>query len=203
MKTKQIIVLVVAISILLCTSAIEAKNWGKEDFAKLEGDARIFYVSSIKLIVNGAQFLKSLDEELGFFLKNKNNTVPASIQMDELKKSLEERFGIVIDKTEYEKKYNERMKDGFFTPDPIVQGALFFYNWTVDNNKKNRLEINISIYKIGNKIQKNKAQVNIQLMQYDTKKGEYKALSTIKGKRESWKKQTEIYEIIKNSCILK
>jgi len=201
MKTKQIIVLVVALSILLGTTAIEAKKWKKEDFDKLEGKDRVFHLSAIELVVNGAQFSKSLDEELGFILKHKNNTLPASIQVDKLKKSLETEFGIEVDHTGFDEKYNKRMENGFFATEPSYQGALFSYNWNLDN-KENRIEISISIFKVGTRIEKNKAQVTIQIMQYDPEKGEYKALTTIKGKRESWEKQTEIYEIIKKSCSL-
>lgn len=202
MKIRQIIVLVVAVSILLGTTALEAKKWKKADFDKLEGKDRVFHISSIELVVNGAHFSKSLDEELGFLLKNKNNTIPASIPMDVLKKSIETKFGIEVDKTEYEKQYNERMTKGFFSAEPTYQGALFSFDWNVDN-KENRVAITISIFKIGNRIVKNKAQVNIQLMRYDAEKGEYQAITTIKGKREDWKKQTKIYEIIKKSCTIK
>lgn len=202
MKIKQIIVLVVAISILLGTTAIEAKKWKKADFDRLEGKDRVFHVSSIKLVVDGAHFAKTLDDELGFFLKNKNNTIPASIQIDDLKKSIEAAFGIEVDKTEYDKKYNERMTKGFFSVEPTFKGKLFYYDWDLDN-KENRVAISINIFKVGARIVKNKAQVNIQFMQYDAQKGEYNVLTTIKGKRVDWKKQTEIYEIIKKGCTIK
>lgn len=202
MRKRLMTVVAVAVSILLCAVAIEAKNWKKEDFAKLTGEDRIFHLSSIKLSVNGFDFQNSLEQELGFVLKNKNNTIPASIPMDELKNSIENTLGIIFDTTEFDKHYNERMKNGFFSTEPSYKGKIATYEWSVPNNK-NRVAISIYFFKVGTRIRKNKAQINIQLLQYDPQKSEYIVLSTYKGKRVTWDKQTEIYGIIKKNCVIK
>jgi len=202
MKRKLFLSAAVAVLILFAAGAIQAKDWKKADFAKLEGDDRTFHVSSVQLVVNVADFQRSLDEELGFLLKNRNNTIPASIPLDDLKKSIEEKFGIIVDTEEYAKSYDDRIKNGFFSKEPNYQGTMSFFNWEVPN-KKNRVAISINLFKIGSRIQKNKAQIVIQLMQYDEQKSAYNAISTYKSKRVNWKKQTEIYEIIKINCLFK
>lgn len=202
MKRKLFLAAAVAVIILFTAGAIQAKEWKKDDFANLQGEARTFHVSSIQLIVNIADFQKTLDDELGFLLKNRNNTIPASIPMDVLKKSIEDKFGIIVDKDEYAKSYDGRIENGFFSKEPNYQGNLASFNWDVAN-QKNRVAISIELFKIGSRIQKNKAQITIQLLQYDEQKSDYSAINTFKSKRVDWKKQTEIYEIIKSNCFVK
>lgn len=202
MKRKLFLSAAVAVIILFAAGAIQAKDWKKTDFEKLAGEERTFHVSSIELVVNVADFQTSLDDELGFLLKNRNNTIPASIPMDDLKKSIEDKFGIIVDKEEYARSYDDRIKSGFFSKEPNYQGTMAFFNWEVPN-KKNRVAISINLFKIGSRIRKNKAQIIIQLMQYDEQKSAYNAINTYKSKRVNWKKQTEIYEIIKTNCLVK
>ncbi|MCK5057899.1 MAG: hypothetical protein KAT34_14675 [Candidatus Aminicenantes bacterium] len=202
MKRKLIPAAAVAVIILFTAGAIQAKDWKKADFTNLEGENRTFYVSSIQLVVNIADFQKTLDDELGFLLKNRNNTIPASIPIGDLKKSIEDKFGIIVDKSDYARSYEDRMKDGFFSKEPNYQGTMAFFNWEIPN-QKNRVAISIYLFKIGNRIRKNKAQITIQLLQYNEQKSVYNAISTYKSKRVNWKKQTAIYEIIKTNCLVK
>lgn len=202
MNKRQIQIIAVLIGLLLVTMAVEAKKWDKTDFDNLKGEARIFHLSNIKLAVNGYDFRSSLDEELGSFMNNMNNSLLAALPLDELKKSIEDKVGITIETTDYFEKFNNRIKEGFFPTQPEYDGNIATYNWDL-KNKKNKLAITVNLFKIGNRIRKNKIQIYIQLLEYNPEKDEYKVMETHKTKRISWKKQSELYGIISNNCIVK
>jgi len=202
MNKRQIQIIVVLIGLLLVTIAVDAKKWDKKDFDNLKGETRIFHLSNIQLAVNGYDFRNSLDEELGSFMNNMNNSLLAALPLDDLKISIEEKVGITIETTDYFEKFNNRLKEGFFSTQPEYDGNIATYNWDL-KNKKNRLAITINLFKIGNRIRKNKIQILIQLLKYNPEKDEYEEMETYKSKRISWKKQTELYGIISNNCIVK
>ncbi len=201
MNKRFIMCVAIAVSILLFAGTVAAKKWKKADFEKLEGDNRVFTVSEIHFVIDVAAYKYSMDEELDVILKNKNNTIPASIPMAELKDAIEKKYGITVDTTAYEERYNNRIKNGFFTDQPAYSGNIASFDW-VENNKKNKVAISINIFKLG-RIQLNKAQITVELFRYNKDSDEYELLVSHKSKRVTWKKQFEIYEIIKKHCLIK
>lgn len=205
MKKKLIQLLTLSFCILFISTSIPAKMLKKKDLKKLEGKARIFYFTTLEFAYDAKEFEASLADgstknELQEIIMDLDTKFVESIPVNKLKDSMEKKYGIKINTIAFKMKFENRMENGLFNKEPEKTEQYTYYKWSVPSHK-NRIIVSVYLFKLGDKIKVNKAQIEFKFFKLNAKKTAYDYLGSVISDRITWKKPEDIYDIIKNNCL--
>lgn len=207
MKKKLFKNLSVLICLLLFATSVPAKNLKKKDFKKLEGKARVFYFTTLEFAYDSKEFESQLldnstKNELEEIINKLDTNFAESLPVKKLKDSIEEKYGIEINTAAFEMKFEDRKNNGLFSTEPEKTEQYTYHRWSVPS-RNNRLIVSIYIFKLGDRIKVNKAQIEFNFLKLNAEKTAYESLGSVVSDRITWKKPEDIYTIIKDNCFVK
>ena len=198
-KTLIQVIMLSVLMVLLSTSAF-GDNATKKDFASLEGMDRTFYFVGLEFAFNKLNFKYSLKEEIEPIVAELESRFLEAIPVDALKSSIEEKLGLKLNTFAFNMKFEGRKDNGFFNEELEASERFIYHKWTVPS-RKNRLIVSVFLFKLGNRIRINKAQIELRFLVLNKEKTAYDTL--VYSPRDiTWEKPEDLYEIIKNYCII-
>lgn len=186
---------------VLLSTSVYGDNVTKKDFAGLEGMDRTFYFVGLEFAFNKLNFKYSLKEEIEPVIAELEGQFLEAIPVDALKTSIEEQLGLKLNTFAFNMKFEGRKENGFFSEELEASERFIYHKWKVPS-RKNRLIVSVFLFKLGKRIQINKVQIEFRFLVLNKEKTAYDTL-LYTTPDITWEKPEEIYEIIKNNCIIR
>lgn len=200
MKKTLIQVIMLFVLIILLSTSVYSDNVTKKDFAGLEGKERIFYFVGLEFAYNKLSFKYSLKEEIDPIIAELDGQFLEAIPVEALKSSIEEQLDLKLNTFAFNMKFEGRKDNGFFNTELEASERFIYHKWKVPS-QKNRLVVSVFLFKLGTRIQINKAQIEIRFLVLNKEKTAYDTL-IYTSPDITWEKPEELYEIIKNNCFI-
>jgi hypothetical protein len=191
----------------LLSTPVPAKKLKKKDLKKLEGKAQIFYFTTLEFAYDAKAFESPLldgstKNDLEEIITNLDTKLAESISVKKFKESIEKKYGVKINTAAFEMKFADRINSGLFDSKPEKTEQFTYYRWSVPS-RNNRLIVSVYVFKLGDRIKVNKAQIEFKFLKLNPEKTAYQSLGSVVSDRITWKKPEDIYNIIKNNCFVK
>jgi hypothetical protein len=202
MKLKKRLTQLIMLSVLviMVSTSVYGDKLNKEDFAGLEGKDRTFYFVGLEFAFNKLSFKYSLKEEIEPIVAELESQFLEAIPVEALKSSIEEQLGLKLNTFAFNMKFESRKENGFFNDELEASERFIYHKWNVPS-RKNRLIVTVFLFKLGSRIRINKAQIEIRFLVLNKEKTAYDTL-IYSSKDITWENPQELYEIIKNNCII-
>ena len=202
MNKKLVVVLIVIFVVFMLSAPLSAKKLKKKDFDKLEGKARTFYLTGLAFAYKTKDYKYTLNTELGEVLTNLDTKLADSIDLQKLKETAEEQFGIKLNTAAFEMRLADRENNPIFREKPEQSKDFTYHKWAVPSSN-NRLTITIYAFKLGEQVRLNKVQVEFTFLKLNADKTVYDPMTPYISGRISWKKTADIFNIVKEICLIK
>ena len=202
MNKKLVVILIFIFCVFMLSSSLSAKKLKKKDFDKLEGKARIFYLTSLAFAYKTKDYKYTLDTELGEVLTNLDTKLADSIDLQKLRETAEEKFGIKLSTAAFEMRLANRENKSVFHEKTEQSEDFTYHKWAVPSTN-NRLTITIYAFKLGEQVRLNKVQVEFTFLKLNADKTVYDPMIPYLSERVSWKKTVDIFDIVKENCLIK
>jgi hypothetical protein len=189
-----------SVLVVLLSSSVYSANVTKEDFAGLEGKDRTFYFVGLEFAYNKLNFKYSLKEEIEPIVAELEGKFLEAIPVETLKSSMEEKLDLKLNSFAFKMKFDGRKENRFFNEELEASEKFIYHKWKVPS-RKNRLIVSVFLFKLGQRIIINKAQIEIRFLVLNKEKTAYNTL-IYASKDVTWEKPEEILDIIKNHCFI-
>ena len=200
MKRILVQLFILTVLVVLVSTSVYGRKLNKEDFASLEGIDRTFYLVNLEFAYNKLNFKYSLKEEIEPIVAVLDGQFVEAFPVEKLKSSIEEKLDLKVNTFAFNMKFEGRKDKGFFNKKLEASERFIYHKWTVPS-QKNKLIVSVYIFKVGSRIRKNRAQVELRFLILNKEKTAYDTL-IYSAKDISWKTPEELYDIIKNNCFI-
>ncbi len=187
--------------IFLISTSVMAEQLKKEDFQNLEGMDRTFYLTTIDFAYASKDFKYSFNDELKDIVANLDSKLIESFPIDKLKESVEKELGVNLNTMAYNLRIADRENQEFFNKKPGKTEQYTYYQWHVPSHN-NQLVVTLYLFKLGDRIRVNKAQLEMRFLVLNADKTAYEP-HFYSTDRLSWDKPEEIYPLITENCVIK
>lgn len=202
MNKKLVVILIVIFMVFMLSAPLSAKKLKKKDFDSLEGKARTFYLTELAFAYKTKDYKYTLDTELGEVLTNLDTKLADAIDLQKLKETAEEKFGIKLNTFAFEMKLGDRENNRIFKEKPVQSKDFTYHRWAVPSTN-NRLSITIYVFKLGEQVRLDKVQIEFIFFKLNDDKTVYDPMTPYISNRISWKKTVEIFNIVEENCLIK
>ena len=200
MKKTLVQLFILTVLVVLLSTSVYGKKLNKENFASLEGMDRTFYFVNLEFAFNKLDFKYSLKEEIEPIVAELDGQFVEAFPVEKLKSSIGEKLDLKVNTFAFDMKFEGRKDKGFFNKELEASERFIYHKWTVPS-QKNKLIVSIYVYKVGSRIRKNRAQVELRFLVLNKEKTAYDTLIH-SAQGISWKTPEELYDIIKNNCFI-
>ncbi len=191
---------ILTVLVFLVSTSIYGKKLNKEDFASLEGIDRTFYLVNLEFAYNKLDFKYSLKEEIEPIVVVLDGQFVEAFPVEKLKSSIEEKLDLKVNTFAFDMKFEGRKDSGFFNKELEASERFIYHKWTVPS-QKNKLIVSVYIFKVGSRIRKNRAKIELRFLVLNKEKTAYDTL-IYSARDTSWKTPEELFDIIKNNCFI-
>ena len=202
MNKKLVIILIVIFCVFMLSTSLSAKKLKKKDFDSLKGKARTFYLTELAFAYKTKDYQYTLNTELGEVLTNLDTKLVDAIDLQKLKETAEEKFGITLNTVAFEMKRGDRENNRIFREKSEQSKDFTYHRWAVPSSN-NRLSITIYAFKLGEQVRLDKVQVEFLFFKLNADKTVYDPMNPYVSDRVSWEKPAEIFDIVKENCLFK
>lgn len=185
----------------LISTSVTAEQLKKEDFQNLEGKDRVFYLTTIEFAYALDDFKDSFKQELGEIITSLDSKLAESFPVEKLKESVEKELGVTLNTKAFDLRFSDRENQEFFAKKPGKTEQYTYYQWNVPS-RNNQLVVSVYVYKLGDRIKLNKAQIELRFLVLNKDKTAYEP-HFYSTDRLSWNKPEDIYPLITENCIIK
>lgn len=191
---------ILTVLVVLLSTSVYGSKLSKEDFASLEGIDRTFYFVNLEFAYNKLDFKYSLKEEIEPLVAVLDGQFVEAFPVEKLKSSIEEKLDLKLNTFAFNMKFEGRKDNEFFNKELEASERFIYHKWTVPS-QKNKLIVSVYIFKVGSRIRKNRAKIELRFLILNKEKIAYDTL--IYSARDiSWKTPEELFDIIKNNCFI-
>ncbi len=200
MKKTLVQLFILTVLVVLLSTSVYGSKLTKKDFASLEGIDRTFYLVNLEFAYNKLNFKYSLKEEIEPIVAVLDGQFVEAFPVEKLKSSIEEKLDLKVNTFAFNMKFESRKDNGFFNKELEASERFIYHKWTVPS-QKNKLIVSVYIFKVGSRIRKNRAQIELRFLVLNKEKTAYDTL-IYSTQDISWKTPEELFDIIKNNCFI-
>lgn len=197
-KVNQVVFLV--LFALLISTAVSGADLTRENFEKLQGEARTFYFVGLELAYNKLDFKHTHKEELGPIVAELDGKFVEAVPVDKLKASVEDKLDLELNTIAFNMRFENRKEAGFFNEAVEASERFIYHKWTVPS-RNNRLIVSVYLYKTGTMIKVNQAKIEIRFLVLNEEGTAYDTL-LYSTPDSTWKNPQDLYRFIQENCFI-
>ena len=201
MKKKPIYLIVASLCLFCFSASVSAKALKKKDFDKLLNEDRTFYLVGLEFAYNTEDYTAVEVKAFRPLIESLDTRFLESFPIAKMIASMQEKFEIEINKKAFELGVANRESSGFFTPEPEESNQFTYYRWKVPS-RNNRLVVSVYLFKVGNRIRLNKAQIELRFLVLNKAGTAYEPL-LYHSERLDWKTPEDIYTLVQEHALVK